>query len=161
MIDPKWLSLARGETGVREGAGGADNPRVVAYFRDAGFPQVTHDATAWCAAFVGAMLKRADVKPLGSLWALDAAKWGVGLAQPQYGCIGVKRRDGGGHVGFVVGANAKEIFMLGGNQGDAVGIASFPRAQFVAFRWPANIALINQGRPMPANLIAARGVRES
>ena len=50
--------LAKSEVGTMEWAEGS-NPKVVAYYRDAGFPEVKDDAVAWCAAFVGAMIKRA------------------------------------------------------------------------------------------------------
>ena len=62
---PGWLVLAEGELGVREGAGAANNPRVVQLFADAGFSGIKQDSVAWCAAAVGAMLKRAGHQALG------------------------------------------------------------------------------------------------
>ena len=47
--------LAQEEIGTVEWAKG-NNPKVLAYFKDAGHPEVSTDETAWCAAFVGAML---------------------------------------------------------------------------------------------------------
>ena len=145
--EPRWLTLARAELGIREGAGQANEPKVLAYFRDAGFPGIRADSTAWCAAFVGAMLARAALAPSGSLAARAYERWGVGLPGPRLGCVGVKRRGTSagrgtswqGHVGFVVAANPARIVMLGGNQGDRVSVAGFARRDFTAFRWPAGL----------------------
>ena len=71
--------LAKSEVGTMEWAEGS-NPKVVAYYRDAGFPEVKDDAVAWCAAFVGAMIKRAGGKPSGSLAARSYLKWGKPVA---------------------------------------------------------------------------------
>ena len=162
--EPAWLTLARAELGVKEGIGKSNNPVVVAYFRDAGFAGVKDDETAWCAAFAGAELHRAGQKPSGSLAARSYEAWGIGLAKPALGAIGVKKRVGSawqGHVGFVVGATPSAIILLGGNQGDGVSIASFPRSEFTAFRWPAKVPLPTDWS-LPATVAGARsGVSEA
>lgn len=162
--EPGWLTLARGDLGTVEGIGKANNPKVVRYFADAGFAGVKDDAVAWCAAFVGAVLKRAGHKPSGSLAARSYERWGVGLAKPVLGCIGVKRRGKSawqGHVGFVVGASATQIIMLGGNQSDAVTVAAFKRAEFTAFRWPADMP-VPVGTKLPTTVAGAKsGVSEA
>lgn len=144
--EPSWIAIAKTQLGTHEGVGPKDNPKVLQYFVDAAHPEIKHDETAWCAAFVGAMLKRAGIKPSGSLAARSYEAWGQPTPgnKPIFGCIGVKKRPGGGwlgHVGFVVGASATQIILLAGNQGDAVSIAAFPRSQFTAFRWPANLPI--------------------
>ena len=85
--------LAKSEVGTMEWAEGS-NPKVVAYYRDAGFPEVKDDVVAWCAAFVGAMIKRAGGKPSGSLAARSYLKWGkpVALLDAKPGDIVVFRR---------------------------------------------------------------------
>lgn len=62
---------ARADLGVWEWAEG-DNPRVLAYYREAGVPQ-DHDEVPWCAAFVGAVLARCGVQGTGSLLARSYA----------------------------------------------------------------------------------------
>jgi uncharacterized protein (TIGR02594 family) len=162
--EPGWLSLARAELGVREAPGAANNARVVRLFADAGFPGIKTDSTAWCAAAVGAMLARSGHRPSGSLAARSYEAWGVGLAAPALGAIGVKRRAGRGwqgHVGFVVGASKDRIVLLGGNQGDAWSIAAFPRPDFTAYRWPADLPLPRPGG-LPTTVAGAKaGVREA
>lgn len=152
-----WLALAKSYLGLKESAGAADNARVVALYALAGHPEIKHDSVAWCAAFVSAVLAKAHVKNPQTLWALDYAKWGKPLDKPILGCIGVKKRNGGGgHVGFVVGANAKSIILLGGNQGDAVSVAAFPREQFVAFRWPAEVPIPTEVAALPTTVVGSQ-----
>lgn len=148
--------MASSYLGLKEGAGASNNAKVVELYALAGHPEVKQDAVAWCAAFVGAVLAKSKLETTGSLWALDYAKWGQKLDRPFYGCVGVKKRDGGGHVGFVIGANKTQIILLGGNQGDAVSVAAFPRENFVAFRWPSEIKIPIEPVPLPTTVAGAR-----
>lgn len=131
--------LARKEVGTKEVVGKKHNSTVVAYFRDAGHPEIVDDETAWCAAFVGAMLARAGVKPTGSLAARSYLKWGapVGLAEAKPGDIVVFQRGDSswqGHVGFYVKHDATTISVLGGNQANQVSIAKYPQAKLLGIR---------------------------
>lgn len=48
-------------------------------------------------------------------------------------------RDGGGHVGFVVGQHQNgDLMVLGGNQSDAINIRAFSRSRVTGYRWPVN-----------------------
>jgi uncharacterized protein (TIGR02594 family) len=141
--DPPWLKLARAELGTMEHPGARNNPKVAAYFRDAGFPGIKTDSTAWCAGFAGAILHRAGIKPSGSLMARSYEAWGVRLKEPVLGCIATKKRAGRwqGHVGFVVAANKTKVFLLAGNQRNRVSIASFLRREITEYRWPSSVAI--------------------
>lgn len=164
LFFPPWLKEAAKNLGVHEGVGAANNPTVVQFYADAGFPGIKSDAVAWCAAFVGAMLKRAGYKPSGSLGARSYEAYGVNLHKPMFGCIGVKKRAGGGwlgHVGFVVAYDGSRVWMLGGNQGDKVSVASFPASQFTAFVIPAGFdqsKLSPVPKSPPSNMKVAAGV---
>jgi uncharacterized protein (TIGR02594 family) len=139
---PAWLTLAAADLGTVEGIGKSNNPKVIAYFKDAGFPGIKSDAEAWCAAFCNAMLHRAGQKTSGSLAARAFEHWGVGLRSPVLGCVATKKRNGSswqGHCFFVVGANKTEIFGLGGNQSDRVSVAAFKRSEIVSYRWPSGV----------------------
>lgn len=71
------------------------------------------------------------------------------LAKPAYGCIAVKSRQGGGHVFFVVGKNAKgQILGLGGNQGNTVSIVPFNPADIDGYYWPSKLV---DGKPVPSS----------
>jgi lysozyme family protein len=41
-----------------------------------------------------------------------------------------------GHVGFLLGEAGNQIYLLGGNQSDAVTVAAFPKARLLGVRWP-------------------------
>lgn len=136
MMQP--IDLAIAEIGTAEWAQGS-NPKVVAYYRDAGHPEVIDDAVAWCAAFVGAMLKRAGVKPSGALNARSYLKWGnpVPLDKIQRGDIGVIPRGNStwqGHVFFIEAVNGKMVVAVGGNQRDSVSRAEYPISALLGVR---------------------------
>jgi uncharacterized protein (TIGR02594 family) len=138
---PPWYELALAERGVKEAPGGANNPAVQAYYKDSGHAEIKHDSVPWCAAFVGAMLKRAGLKPSGSLLARSYLAWGKKLAQPKRGAIVVLSRGSSswqGHVAFFEREEKGRIFCLGGNQSDRVSLASYPKSRLLGYRWPAD-----------------------
>ena len=130
--------LAQKEVGTVEWAKG-DNPKVVAYFKDSGNAGVTDDETAWCAAFVGAMLKRAGGKGTGKLNARSYLEWGTPVerkdARP--GDVAVFKRGNStwqGHVAFFVKDKGALIEVLGGNQSDAVNVKGYQASQLLGIR---------------------------
>lgn len=130
--------LAQKEIGTVEWAQGA-NPKVVAYYRDAGHPTIVDDGVAWCAAFVGAMLKRAGQKGTGLLTARSYLNWGkpVELADARPGDIVVFTRGNSswqGHVAFFVKRDGAFISVLGGNQRDSVNISRYPASSLLGVR---------------------------
>jgi len=163
---PPWLASASKDLGLHEGVGKANNPKVVAFFKDAGFAGVKDDATAWCAAFVGAHLKRSGFDPSGSLAARSYEAWGVGLKDPVLGCVCTKKRGNStwqGHVFFVVGlsADGKTVFGLGGNQSDGVTVAAFKRSEVTSFRWPSKLP-VPRSTKLPTSVAGAKaGVSEA
>ena len=132
--------LAKAEVGTVEWAKG-DNPKVVAYFKDSGNPGVTNDETAWCAAFVGAMLRRAGVKSTGALNARSYLDWGtpVDRKNAQPGDVVIFKRGNSswqGHVAFFVKDRGALIDVLGGNQSNAVNIKGYQAASLLGIRRP-------------------------
>jgi uncharacterized protein (TIGR02594 family) len=130
--------LAKKEVGTVEWAQGS-NPKVLAYYRDAGHPEIKDDAVAWCAAFVGAMLKRAGIPNTGLLTARSYLKWGqpVMRKDAQTGDIVVFERGGSawqGHVAFLVKDNGDTMTILGGNQRDSVSIATYKADDLLGIR---------------------------
>lgn len=138
--EPAWLRLARAELGVKEIAGAQHNPVVLGYFRDAGFPEIDNDETAWCAGFVNAMLERAGYAGSKSLAARSFLSWGKPVTTPYPGCVVVfsrgDPRSWQGHVGIYIGEIGGQIQVLGGNQGNEVSIAQYPRANLLGYRAP-------------------------
>lgn len=98
-----------------------------------------HDSVPGCAAFVGAMLKRAGLEPSGSLAARSYLKWGKALKAPRQGCIAVFSRGRSswqGHVAFFVREEGGRLVCLGGNQSDRVSLAPYPKSRLLGLRWP-------------------------
>jgi uncharacterized protein (TIGR02594 family) len=140
MDQPAWLVAAWAECGVREAPGSADARAVLTYFREAGHSDIAHDATPWCAAFVGAMLKRSGHDGTGSLMARSYLAWGAAIDEARAGAVVVLSRGDdphAGHVGLYVGAAGSRVFLLGGNQGDAVSVEAFDASRVLGYRWPA------------------------
>jgi len=132
--------LAKAEVGTVEWAKG-DNPKVVAYFKDSGNPGVMDDETAWCAAFVGAMLRRAGVKSTGALNARSYLDWGkpVDRKDAQPGDVVIFKRGNSswqGHVAFFVKDRGALIDVLGGNQSNAVNVKGYQAAALLGIRRP-------------------------
>lgn len=141
-IEYPWIIKARSDIGIKEGPGAANNKVVLKYYTEAGVPQL-HDEVAWCAAFVGAMLKRSGLKGSGSLMAKSYLKWGKTLPAPAPGCVCVLHRGApsnpSGHVGFLLSWSETTVTLLGGNQDNEVNITKFARSRVVdgkGFRWP-------------------------
>lgn len=145
MDQPEWLAAAWAEFGVREKPGTANAAAVLEYFAEAGHAQIRSDATPWCAAFAGAMLKRAGRTASGSLMARSYLKWGDAIDQPRLGAIAVLTRGrsaSAGHVGFYLGHAGGRVFLLGGNQSDAVTVEAFDRKRVLGYRWPPAAAAV-------------------
>jgi uncharacterized protein (TIGR02594 family) len=134
----KAYDLAKKEIGTVEWKDGS-NPKVVAYFKDAGHAEVKDDATAWCAAFVGAMLHRAGMKGTGSLVARSYLKWGepVDRKDARPGDIVVFKRGNStwqAHVAFLVADHGETLEVLGGNQSDAVNVKKYRARDLLGIR---------------------------
>jgi uncharacterized protein (TIGR02594 family) len=136
---PPWIATARKYLGVREGVGKVDNPTVVAMFAKVGHPEVRHDETPWCAAFVGACLEDAGIPSTRTLWALHYASWGQQLMYPVVGAVATKKRAGGGHVFFVTDFDSTHVWGLGGNQSDKVSIVAYKRTVVHSYAWPRGV----------------------
>lgn len=147
MDDARWLKEAWREFGEAERAGARENPRIVALFRDAGHPEVTRDEVAWCATFVGACLERSGIASTRSLLARSYLAWGTALSEPRIGAIAVFSRGSDlsqGHVGFWLGEMEDAVVLLGGNQGNAVSVARYPKSRLLAVRWPDAATTTNE-----------------
>lgn len=79
------------------------------------------------------------------------------LAAPALGCVVVFEREGGGHVGFLVGRTPGGLLLvLGGNQGNQVNVRAFEKHRVVGYRWPAG-----EPAPRPAALPVMTAYRPS
>lgn len=148
MTDAPWVKIARSLIGTAEVAGTTHNPAIVQMWADIRRRGIKDDETPWCAAFVGACLERAGVVSSRFESARSYLGWGTPVIDPVPGCVAVFTRQGGGHVGFVVGRDAQQrLLILGGNQANAVNIRAFGLARVSGYRWPT-------GHPLPEDPLA-------
>lgn len=142
------FSLAQRFVGVKEISGQASNPIVLGMLRlDTGWPE--DDAVPWCSAFVNYVAWLLRLPRSKSLRARSWLMVGAGVAdlrdaEASFDVVILKRGRGeqpgpevieaSGHVGFFAGIEGDRILVLGGNQGDAVSVASFPRQDLLGVR---------------------------
>lgn len=144
MDDPKWIAIARKYLGLREIKGPQHNPTILGFWSKMG-ASFKDDETPWCGAFVGGVLDEAGLTRklvAGGAMARNWLKLGNALEKPAVGAVVVFWRGdpkgASGHVGFVVGQDkAGNLAVLGGNQGDKVSIAFFPKSRVLGYRWPS------------------------
>lgn len=85
-------------------------------------------STPWCAAFVNYCLLKSDpsypmADNVNGSYSFESSKSKfVEIKKPIYGAIRFSKRDGGGHVCFVIGKHGDELVVLGGNQGNEIKI---------------------------------------
>jgi uncharacterized protein (TIGR02594 family) len=112
--------------GTVEEQGPGDNPVILEWARSIGYGDVyKHDAIPWCGLTVAYAAQQAgwDI-PVNPLWARNWLKFGYKSSPAMLGDILVFARGSSGHVAMYVGEDAKNFYILGGNQSDAVNIHS-------------------------------------
>lgn len=135
--DPKWLIEARKHIGTTEIKGSVHNAKIIGWWKAIKRGGIKDDETPWCAAFVGGCLEVSGIRSTRFESAKSYLDWGFRLNMPCLGCIVVFSRQGGGHVGFVVGKDTQgQLLVLGGNQSDAVNIRAFSTDRVTDYRWP-------------------------
>lgn len=114
------------------------NPNITALWDEIGYngPNFA-DETAWCAVFVGAILKRAGSSYIQTASSQAYKNYGIEVPfeEVQQGDIVVFYRDGPdsglGHVGFATGVKtATTIEVLGGNQSNNLNVKNFRLERF-------------------------------
>lgn len=134
---PRHLVKALELYGVTEVIGSKHNPVILEWAKELGVAY-NADEIPWCGLFVGVCIKRANREPVEGL--LSSRNWvnfGVKSPVPMLGDILVFARSGGGHVGFYVGEDDKNYFVLGGNQGNQVNILRISKKRLLEARRPA------------------------
>ncbi len=135
---PPWMAVALAEIGIAETPGEANNPRIIEY-HSATSLKSTADFVPWCSAFMCWVMECAEIPSTRSAAARSWAGWGVRIEKPRFGCVVVMERgtySWQGHVGFVLDADAANVYVLGGNQGDRVSVRKFLRSTVISYRWP-------------------------
>lgn len=151
-FNPAILEAAGRYLGIEEWPGARQNPTVLEFFQKSGNPQVHDDETAWCAAFVGAVLAEMGLPNTGRLNARSYLEWGapVGMAEAKPGDVVVlwrgNPRGWQGHVAFLLGFEGDTVILRGGNQGNRVSDISYPASRILGIR--RAVAASETGRPI-------------
>lgn len=149
---------AKDYIGLKEIKGPTHEKIIVDFFEVVGHGWVKDDETAWCGAFLGAMLAEQGL-PLPALEKRLTARAYLDIGEPveledaKPGDIVVFWRgspDGWqGHTGFFVKRDGNGIFVLGGNTSDSVAVDVYPVSRLLGvrrFRGPET-----QEKPMNRN----------
>ena len=146
---PAWFRWGLNELGIREIPGKTNNGRIMAYRKLAKTPfSGDEDRVPWCSIFANAALEQTGLRGTRSALARSFLDWGQQLEKPALGAVVVlssARGTWSGHVGFYRGETPDEVYLLGGNQGDAVSIAPFDKARIVGIRWPGSVRVPQLG----------------
>jgi uncharacterized protein (TIGR02594 family) len=145
-IEITAFDLAQRFVGVKETAGAASNPQVLAMLRlDEAWPE--GDDVPWCSAFMNYIAWLLRLPRSKSLMARSWLSVGQSVTPDQaevgFDVVVLKRGSDGpgpevldapGHVGLFAGLEGGEILVLGGNQADAVNVARFPLNRLLGIR---------------------------
>lgn len=139
------FDIASRFVGVREVPGSQHNPQIIAMLRlDAS--TVAADEVPWCSAFANYVAWLLRLPRSKSLLARSWLAVGQPVTEPQVGFDVVVLMRGPapqpdasnttapGHVGFFAGFEGDKVAVLGGNQGDRVSVALFPRELVLGYR---------------------------
>lgn len=139
MIKTSLYDVAIRFMGAKELAGSASSPQIMAFLHlDSNWP--SGDEVPWCSAFVNYVAWLLDCPRSKSLAARSWLNVGhpVTLEEAVKGddIVIFSRGDNikQGHVAFFSELRDDAVFVLGGNQGDAVTITSFPRSRVIGVR---------------------------
>jgi len=138
------VAVARKYIGLKEVKGSKHNSTILTLtaraFQAIGKKSwINDDETPWCGSFMGGVFAEAGLGFKIPKEFYRAKEWenvGTKLSKPAYGCVVTFTRDGGGHVGIVVGqTKTGNLKVLGGNQSDQVNIADFDPKRVTSYRW--------------------------
>ena len=141
MQELPWIEEGKKVFGLHEIK---DNAKLKAWLLSDGKTLGDPKALPWCGDYVETALKKSlpEEKLTGNLaknpyWARNWLELGENTA-PVYGAVIVFSRDKGGHVGFVVGEDNTDYYVLGGNQSNTVCISRIAKNRMLGTRWPSS-----------------------
>jgi uncharacterized protein (TIGR02594 family) len=157
-LEQSWIAVARSLIGTREIPGPKHSSFIANGWARLGAGWFNDDETPWCGFFVAHCLDAASI-PIPGKGAWARAKAWLDWGKP---CPAVKDavvifgRDGGGHVGFLVGQDKANFYVLGGNQSNMVSITPIAKSRALGFRWPTGKSLVSTTLPQMAGGTVSR-----
>lgn len=137
LQSPSWLRVAFKYDGLKEVPGPKHSGVISGWLTKLG-AWWKDDETPWCGVFVAAVMEESHFTyPKLYMRAKSWLDWGLVISKPVLGCVVVFDRAGGGHVGFVVGiTKSGDLWVLGGNQKNAVNVSLFQPSRVLGYRIP-------------------------
>lgn len=138
-IIPPWMTIAQSKLGLHEVR---NNKELKTFLKSDGVTLGDPAVLPWCGDFVETCIAIAmPQEPMvtNPYWALNWLKFGevINIDKPVFGCILVAERNGGGHVGFVVGHDQEFFHVLGGNQSNSVSVMKLRKSRVKGLRMPS------------------------
>ena len=143
MVPPgplPWITEARTALGRNEAR---DRTWLMDWLKRDGRSLGDPGKNPWCGDFVETCIRMGlpDEPLLAALgtnpyWARNWLLFGRDN-KPITGAVLVFERGSSGHVGFAIGQDDTNFFVLGGNQSDAVTVARVAKSRLLGARWPA------------------------
>lgn len=141
ILVPPWYEEACRRIGLHERR---DNTELRTWLRSDGNTLGDPAVLPWCGDFVATALALTlpdEPQPANPYLARNWLTFGVPLGRPALGAIGVfwrgSRTGTQGHVGIVDGVTDTAIWVLSGNQSDAVTRALISSDRLLGLRYPA------------------------
>jgi uncharacterized protein (TIGR02594 family) len=124
---------------ITELKGAAHNPLIQWFHMLCALGNDQPDETPWCSSFANGVCWLLRLPRSKSAMARSWLNVGIPIdlraARPGYDVVVLERGAApSGHVGFFAGQDDASVFVLGGNQGDAVTVAPFPKAKVLGVR---------------------------
>ena len=139
------MKTAASLIGVTEIPGPRSNPTILGWARSLGkYVGIAYDNddTAWCGIFTGHVMRvNGHEPPRICVRASEWLKFGQVCPRVIFGAVAVFTRQGGGHVGLIVGHDATHLHILGGNQSNGVNVLRIAKDRLTGMRWPTGVAI--------------------
>ena len=124
--------------GLKEYFGNKHNPEIIKMFHNIGYDWVNNDETAWCSAAMNYFCKKLGLQRSGKLDARSWLRLPIEVTEPELGDIVILWRnnpnDWTGHVGLFISDDNDKIYVLGGNQDNAITIKPFYKNRVLGYR---------------------------
>jgi uncharacterized protein (TIGR02594 family) len=134
------FDLAQRYIGIKEIPGEADHP-LIRWWHSLTYTGETDDEVPWCSSFVNGVTWELRLPRSKSARARSWLNVGMQVDGIDDAVIGrdvviLSRGNSptAGHVGFYAGADANDVRLLGGNQGNKVSIAPYSRHRILGIR---------------------------
>jgi len=148
MSKPIWYEIAESKLGLDENK---DKTILSRFLRSDGHTIGDPTKLPWCGDFVETCVALAlpdERIPENPYLARNWLRFGREIDTPVIGAIAVfwRKSEVGlyGHVGFYAGEDKDFIYVLGGNQGNAISITKLRKERLLGYTWPINYP-ISQG----------------